>query len=123
MSNKIFLVTAPDDIIQDASRVLFVNLDDTQTQFVSACLNKLHRLPTTVIYMWHSGDDFQWLLDKKNKSTLILFNADTEDELITGYLAAQPKSYYLGQLRGINAANPNLILDEDHLINILTDHL
>ena len=123
MSNQIILVTEPDDIVQDGERLLFVNLNPEQTHFVSECLGQVKELPVTIIYVWNTGDDINWLLDKKHKCTMLLFNADDPNDLITGYLAAQPNSYYIGTLRMFNKANPNQILEQQQLTEILMDTL
>lgn len=119
MSNQVFLISDPDDVHQDGVRVLFVNLDQEQTQFVSACLTELEQLPTVIIYVWNTGDDVEWLLDKKHKSSFILFNADNINDIINGYLAAHKNSYYLGTLRALNKANVNQINSKDQLIDLL----
>lgn len=123
MSNQIILVTEPDDTMQDGTRLLFVNLDQEQTQFVSACLNKLESISTTIIYVWNTGDNAEWLLDKKFKSKLILFNADSGNDIVNGYLAAQSNSYYIGILRMLGSVNVNQILEQEQLINILAETL
>lgn len=123
MSNQIILVTEPDDTMQDGTRLLFVNLDQEQTQFVSACLNKLESISTTIIYVWNTGDNAEWLLDKKFKSKLILFNADSGNDIVNGYLAAQSNSYYIGILRMLGGVNVNQILEQEQLINILAETL
>ena len=121
MSNQIILVTDPDDTVQDGKRLLFVNLDQAQTQFVSDCINRLEKIPTVIIYIWNTGDSAEWLLDKKHKSEMVLFNADSQNDLVNGYLAAQPKSYYIGTLRMFNKANVNQILDPEQLSNALLE--
>ena len=123
MSNQIILITEPDDTVQEGTRLLFVNLDPEQTQFVSACLNKLEKISTAIIYVWNTGDNTDWLLDKKLKSELILFNADSGNDLLNGYLAAQSNSYYIGTLRMLNSVNVNQILEPEQLIELLTVHL
>ena len=123
MSNQIILVTDPDDTVQDGKRLLFVNLSPAQTQLVSSCLNNLEEIPTVIIYVWNDGDDVDWLLDKKHKSSFMLFNAGSPNDLVTGFMAAQHSSYYLGTLRMFNKANVNQILEPQQLTDVLSDIL
>jgi hypothetical protein len=113
--NKITLVTSPDDVPIDAFRILCVELTHDQSQMVSDAITRLEDVVDTVIYVWKMGDSVEWLLDKKPKSDIILFNADIEFngaiELITGYMAAQPNSYYFGLLKSLGNANKRDIYD------------
>jgi hypothetical protein len=65
-------------------------------------------------------------MDKVIKSDFILFNADSPNngatELIIGYIAAQPNSYYFGNLRDLNLVNKSVIYNSDQIINILENH-
>jgi hypothetical protein len=105
MTDKVILVTPPDDILIDGIRILLVDLNSEQTQLISDALNRLTGDTTIISYMWNSKDNIDWLLDKKLKSQLIIFNADSENEIIVGYMAAQKNSHYFGILRSLTAAN------------------
>ena len=124
MTNQITLVSPPDDVLHDAIRILLVELDQDQTQLVSEAFLTFESVPPTVLYVWRMGNPMEWLLDKKSKTDLIIFNADTIPngavELIIGYIAAQSNSYYLGNLKDLNKANPRAIHDIDSLKEILT---
>jgi hypothetical protein len=124
MTNQITLVSPPDDVLHDAIRILLVELDQDQTQLVSEAFLTFESVPPTVLYVWRMGNPIEWLLDKKSKTDLIIFNANTTSngaiELIIGYIAAQSNSYYLGNLKDLSKANPRAIYDIDSLKEILT---
>jgi hypothetical protein len=124
MTNQITLVSPPDDVLHEAIRILLVELDQDQTQLVSEAFLTFESVPPTVLYVWRMGNPIEWLLDKKLKTDLIIFNADAIPngaiELIIGYVAAQSNSYYLGNLKGLSKANPRAIYDIDSLKEILT---
>jgi len=124
MKNQITFVSPPDDVLHDAIRILLVELDQDQTQLISEAFLTFESLPPTVLYVWRMGDSIEWLLDKKSKTDLIVFNANASPngaiELIIGYIAAQSNSYYLGTLKDLNKANPRAIYDIDSLKEILT---
>ena len=118
MTNKVILVTEPDDVNYDALRLLLVNLSTEQTQLLSNSLSKIDHLPTTVLYIWNNGDA-DWLFDKKHKSNYIVFNADHENEIIKGYMAAQRNSAYFGTLKELTKVNIKAIYNIDDCIKIL----
>jgi hypothetical protein len=119
MTAKVILVTPPDDILIDGIRILLVDLNSSQTQLISDALNRLTGDNTIISYMWNSKDDIDWLLDKKLKSQLIIFNADSVNEIIIGYMAAQKNSHYFGILRSLTAANNSAIYNTDQIHNLL----
>lgn len=120
MTDKIVLVTPPDDIFQDGIRLLLVDLNTDQTAILSEALKSLTESTASIAYIWHSlTDDVEWLLDKKHKSDIILFNAASDNDLIVGYLAAQPNAYYFGTLKSLHIINSSAIYNTDQIINIL----
>ena len=84
MTNKLTLVTAPDDILEDGLRILLVGLDHQNSERVSTALTRLESVPTTVIYVWNKGEDRAWLFDKKQKSDIIIFDADNTGPELMG---------------------------------------
>ena len=115
MTDKIVLVTPPDDVKTDGIRILLVDLTSAQTDLLSQAL---YLLPpsisvTGIIYNWHSTDNVEWLLDKKHKCDAIIFNAESENDLIVGYMAAQPNSYYIGNLKLLTTVNTSAIYTID----------
>jgi hypothetical protein len=118
MTNKVILVTEPDDILQDGLRLLLVNLTSEQTQIISDALTSLTSLPTIVLYVWNTGE-ISWLFDKKLKSDLIIFNAESVNEIIIGYMAAQKNSAYFGNLKDLSTINPQGIYNIDDCKNLL----
>jgi hypothetical protein len=120
VSDKIVLVTPPDDILQDGIRLLLVDLNTEQTNILSEALKELAESTASIVYIWHSlTDDVEWLLDKKHKSDVIFFNAASDNDLIIGYLAAQPNSHYFETLKSLHIVNSSAIYNTDQIINIL----
>jgi hypothetical protein len=119
MTDRILLVTPPDDVNLDGLRILLVDLTQSQSNLVSIALKKISYNQIIIGYVWKNNDDVDWLLDKKHKSTLIIFNADSENEIITGYMAGQRNSYYFGKLRCLSEANDKTLYEADNILNIL----
>lgn len=118
MSDKVILVTPPDDILVDGLRILLVDLSTEQTQLISDTLTKLKSIPTIVTYIWNDNNT-EWLLDKKLKADLIIFNADSEKNVIIGYMAAQSRSYYFGTLKDLSFVNNSAIYTADDLLTLM----
>jgi len=119
MSDKVIIVTPPDDIQVDGLRILLVDLTPDQTNVISQSLTRLETIPTTITYVWNTSNDISWLLDKKHKSFLIFFNADSENDAIIGYMAAQVNSYYFGNLKSLSQVNQNAIYDTEQIFNLM----
>ena len=119
MSDKILVVTAPDDTILDGVRILHVNLSEEQRQIVSNAMLSSEVSHTIINYVWNSNDPVSWLLDKKSKCNFILFNADSVLDLIVGYIAAHPQSYYFGTLRDLHLVNDRAIYNTDDVMSLL----
>jgi len=123
MTDKILVVTAPDDSLIDGIRVLLVELSNDQSLVVSNALLTADTKYSIITYAWKIGDSIEWLLDKKSKSDIIIFNADAAAngaiELIIGYIAAQPNSYYFGNLKSLVLANDSAIYTADHILSLL----
>lgn len=118
MNNKLSLVTAPDDITDDGLRILLVDLRPEYSSIVSRALTMLDNIPNTIIYVWEDGENTDWLLDKKQKSSMILFDAESSNRELVGYFSAQPNSYYFGSLRILGTINKNSIFDEEQCIKL-----
>lgn len=123
MSDKVILVTPPDDILVDGLRILLVDLDKNQTQLVSNALTSMSKLPTIIGYVWNENYDVEWLLDKKLKSNLIIFNANSKKDAIIGYIAAQSNSYYFGELKDLSEVNKSIIADVHELKQLLEKNI
>jgi hypothetical protein len=119
MTDKVYLVTAPDDVLLDGARMLLVDLTQEQTQLVSTALTQSNDIPTLIAYVWNNGDSSDWLLDKKHKSDVIVFNAESENQTVVGYMAAQPNSYYFGTLKSLHNANKSAIYNTDDCVTII----
>jgi hypothetical protein len=119
MSNQVIVVTSPDDVQNDGVRLLLIDLTPDQTQLISDALTQMENIPTVVTYVWNSVDSVDWMIGKKHKSDIIFFNADSENDIIVGYIAAQLNSYYFGTLKLLGKVNNSAIYTTDQLINIL----
>lgn len=119
IGNKLILVTPPDDIDYDGLRILLVGIQQERTNLISSALTQLPSIPNTVLYMWTAGNDISWLLDKKRKSDLIIFDVDNLPGELVGYLVAQTNSYYFGHIRELGIINNNSILDVSQCYELL----
>jgi predicted DNA binding protein len=119
MSNKVLLVTPSDDVLLDGIRILLVDLVPEQQQIISDALTQLVSIPNIILYVWNSTNDINWLLDKKSKSDAIIFNADSENDVIIGYMAAQSNSHYFGTLKILSMVNNSTIYNIDQVSTIL----
>ena len=123
MTGKVLVVTPPDDVVLDGFRLLLVDLDADQTKTVSDCLLKISSVTPVITYLWGANDNVDWLLDKKIKSDLIIFNANSQQELIVGYMAAQKKSHYFGTLKSLGGANAKAIYASEDCESLITFNL
>jgi hypothetical protein len=123
MSDKILVVTAPDDTLLDGIRVLHVELTAEQSHMVSTAMLNTDTPYNIINYVWKMGDPITWLLDKHTKCDVILFNANVPNngaiELIIGYIAAQPRSYYFGTLRDLHLVNDRAIYNANDILSLL----
>jgi len=123
MTGKVLVVTPPDDVVLDGFRLLLVDLDADQTKTVSDCLLKISSVTPVITYLWGANDNVDWLLDKKIKSDLIIFNANSQNELIVGYIAAQKNSHYFGTLKTLAMANAKAIYASEDCESLLKLHI
>jgi hypothetical protein len=91
MSDRILVVTPPDDTLLQGIRIVHVELTEEHSSIVSNALMQT-TLPHTIInYVWKMGDSVAWLMDKISKGDLIIFNASPKNngaiELIIGWVA------------------------------------
>jgi hypothetical protein len=124
MNDKITLVTPPDDILEDGLRILLVGLIPEQSNVVSDALAKVNDIPNTIVYMADDvkSDELEWVLDKKLKSCIIIFNADMGNQYLAGYLASQRNAYYFGSLKGLELINKKAIYSVEQLIALLEEN-
>jgi hypothetical protein len=123
MSDKILVVTSPDDTLLQGIRVAHINLNEEQSSIVSQALFQAS-LPHNIInYVWKMGDSVEWFLDKTAKSDIIIFNADSPTngaiELLLGWTAAQHNSYYFGTLKDLYKANDRAIYSVEDILTLL----
>mgnify|MGYP001627180221 CR=1 FL=1 len=122
MKNQITLVSPPDDVLHDAFRIVLVDLDPEQTQVISESLMTVGEIPATVVYVWSNLDSVDWLLDKKLKSNIIVFNADSQKSELIGYLASQKNAYYFGHLKDLGSLNKKAIYNTDNFKEVIKQH-
>lgn len=124
MTDRILVVTPPDDILLQGIRILHVNLSEEQSAIMSNALMQ-NDLPHNIVnYVWKMGNRVDWLLDKSTKSDLIIFNAvnynsDSGLDVILGWTSAQPQSYYFGTLKDLHLANDRVLYNSDDILNLL----
>jgi hypothetical protein len=119
MADRVLVVTYPDDSLEDGVRLLLVDLTSEQLHAISEILARVETPGLVVAYIWKTGISTDWILDKKHKTDYIFFNADSSDQTLVGYLAAQRNSSYFGTLRSINRVNKSAILDTDQCATII----
>lgn len=119
MTEKLLLVTAPDDTLENGVRIAVVGLSAEHGSLVSQALGELETPPCVVTYVWNESDSIEWLIDKLYKSKIVLFNAEIENQTLAGYLASKPNAYYFGTLRSLNIVNTSAIHDLNQCKNIL----
>lgn len=122
MTNKVSLVTDPDDVLEDSFRILLVGLTQAQTTVISDSLHRINEMPNVVIYVW-KNESLEWLFDKKNKSHLIVFNAEMEQSELAGYLSAHSRSHYFGILKSLGIINNRVVHDSDEFQIILQKYI
>ena len=119
MSDKILVVTSPDDTLIQGIRVAHIDLTEEQSTIVSHALF-MPIFPDAIInYVWKVGDPVNWLFDKINKCDLILVNADSSNELIVGWMSAQPNAYYFGNLKDLHLVNNQAIYSDADVLTLL----
>ena len=123
MTDKILIVTDPDDTLLQGIRILHVELTEEQSSIVSSALLNC-TLPHTIInYGWKIGNPVDYLLDKITKSDLVIFNASVPNngaiELLIGWTAAQHNSYYFGTLKDLHRANDRAIYSVEDVLILL----
>ena len=119
MTDKILVVTEPDDTPIQGIRIVHVDLSQEQRSIVSAALVQGAPIHTVINYVWNINDPVEWLVDKIVKSDLVIFNADSANELVVGWSAAHRKSYYFGNLKDLNIVNNRTIYSVEDISMLL----
>jgi hypothetical protein len=123
MTDKVFVVTAPDDVRLDGLRLLLINLKPEYTQIISDALAQIESSVNLIVYVAQTDKDINWFLEKKNMSDLMIFDANSEDQFIAGYLGAQPNSFYFGSLKYLSLINNSAIYDTTQVVELLEKSL
>lgn len=123
MINQVLIATAPDDTLVDGFRLLTVDLDVEQSKMISDSLLEVDFAETVILYNWKANDEIEWLLDKKAKSDLVIFNANSLNQTVAGYMAAQKNSFYIGTLKSLALANNRAIYSRGDLQILLNQNL
>lgn len=121
--NNITLVTPPDDILSDGFRILLADISREQSKIVTEALGNLEKTLPIVVYVWDSEQTIEWLIDKKHKSDVIIFNAASENREVVGYMTAQSNAYYMGTLRSFEIINNRVIRDIESCIKIFENYI
>ena len=119
MTSRVLVVTHPDDVADDGVRLLLVDLTSEQLQTVSNVLTQLTTDSAIITYIWRSSISTDWLLDKKQKSHWIIYNAESTDQAVVGYLTAQRNASYFGTLMSLKGVNKSAILSVDQCQTII----
>jgi hypothetical protein len=119
MSDKILIVTDPDDTLDQGIRISVIGLNPEQRLIVSKALLDLDSTACLITYIWDTNEGVNWIIDKIYKSDVIFFNAEIENQTLVGYLAAQSNAHYFGTLRTLKEVNTSVIYDVDRCLNIL----
>jgi len=119
MSDKVLLVTAPDDTLEQGVRISLLGLTSDQNLMVSRALLTLESECSVIVYVWQDNENTDWILEKLYKSQVIIFNAEIANQTLAGYLAAQNNAHYFGTLRNLSEVNKSIIYDQDQCLTIL----
>lgn len=119
MTDRLLIVTSPDDTPIQGIRIVHVDLTQEQRSIVSAALVQSSLMHSVINYVWNVNEPIEWLVDKINKSDLVIFNADCANELIVGWSAANRKSYYFGTLKDLNIVNNRAIYSVEDISVLL----
>jgi hypothetical protein len=119
MSDKITLVTFPDDTYSEGLRILLYDLNQDQYSLFSQCMLNYENFPSLIVYSSDHFIDITWTIDKLYKSDLIIFNAESENHKMVGYLSSKINSYYFGNLGDLSLVNSSVIFDVYQLEDIL----
>ena len=123
MTDKIIVITPPDDVLQNGFRILAVDLTGEQLNYLSSAIQDLGTTDNVIVFVWKVGYDVNWALDKSYKSNAIIFNADSIDQTLIGLLAGKKKSAYFGELRSIKEVNKSVLHDREQCFNFLDNLL
>lgn len=116
MNERILIITPPDDILLQGIRIAHVDLTEEQSFFVSNSLLNIE-LPDDIInYVWKVGDPTDWLFDKLLKSDLIIFNADSSNQTLVGWLSAQRNALWFGDLKDLQTVNNRAIYNVNDIL-------
>ena len=123
MSNKIFIITAPDDVEYDALRILVVDLAPEQSHLLSEVLKTIKVDRDINLYVYSNLDDVTWLIDKSNKADYIFANPLSDDQQIVGYIASKRQSHFFGETKITKSLNKTPILCQEQIAETLRKEL
>ena len=119
MNDKILVVTHPDDTLLQGIRIAHIDLTEEQSSIVSSGLLNCNVGGNVINYVWKLNEPTEWLLDKLLKSDIIFFNAESPNQTLVGWLAAQRNSYYFGNLKDLQLVNDRTIYTVDYVSTLL----
>lgn len=123
MIDKVTIVTPPDDVFNIGFRILTVDLSIEQLNEVSKALKNLDANCNLIVYVYKAEQNINWLLDKVYKSNCIIFNADSNNQTLVGFLASQHRSSYFGDLRDIKEVNKSVVFSHKDCEDIFNYYL
>lgn len=119
MADQVTIVTSPDDVLENSLRLLLVDLTPELSQLVSTALMKFDYRNKIICYTWKNSDSIEWLLDKFYKSNIVIFDADSRNQTLIGFLAASEKSSYFNYLKDLNLVNKSMLYSHESVIKLL----
>lgn len=123
MSDKIIVVTSPDDVLVEGFRILLFDLNQEQKILISDSLKEVDTDLNLIVYTCNQPFDIEWVLDKRLKSNCVIFNAESVNQTLVGYLAGLKNSAYLGTLRDLNYINNCVLYTEQDCVTFLENKI
>lgn len=119
MIEKILVITPPDDILLQGIRIAHIDLTEEQSNFVSKSLLDTEISNNIINYVWTLGNPLDWIFDKISKCDIIIFNADSDNQLLVGWLAGRPNSIWFGDLKDLHMVNDRAIYNVESITTLL----
>jgi hypothetical protein len=119
VNNKIFVITAPDDVEYDALCIAAVGLSPEQSEALSNVLKSIDIDRDINLYVYNVWDDIKWIIDKSAKADLIFANAGADDQQLIGFLAAKRQTHLFGESTLGQALNKEQVFSQQQIEQII----
>jgi hypothetical protein len=120
MNEKVVIITPPDDTFLNGLRIFLFDLTNNQSETLSKSILELDLTDLDIIiYKFQTENDIEWFFDKIHKCDLFIFNADSINQTIVGYLAHNSNSYYFGDLRDLYRVNNRVLYKQEDCVKLL----